>query len=61
MEEDIKRLKKEIKDFIVKYTLKDFKVRAEIEYHSKLNANNPKKWVQEFYSTVTNIDIEIKQ
>lgn len=61
MEEEIKELKKIIKEFIIKHTLKSFKVKADIDYHSKLNANNPQKWVVEYYSTVSNIDVEIKQ
>lgn len=61
MEEEIKDLKKIIKEFIIKHTLKTFKVKADIDYHSKLNTTNPEKWVTEYYSTVSNIDVEIKQ
>lgn len=61
MEEEIKELKKIIKEFIIKHTLKGFKLKADIDYHSKLNASNPKRWVVEYYSTVSNIDVEIKQ
>lgn len=61
MEEEIKELKKTIEEFIIKHTLKNFKVKADIDYHSKLNDSNPKKWVTEYYSTVSNIDVEIKQ
>ena len=61
MEEEIKDLKKIIKEFIIKHTLKNFKVKADIDYHSKLNTTNPEKWVTEYYSTVSNIDVEIKQ
>lgn len=61
MEEEIKELKKIIKEFIIKHTLKSFKVKADIDYHSKLNASNPQKWVVEYYSTVSNVDVEIKQ
>lgn len=61
MEEEIKELKKIIKEFIIKHTLKNFKAKADIDYHSKLNTTNPQKWITEYYSTVSNIDIEIKQ
>lgn len=61
MEEEIKELKKNIENFIIKHTLKNFKAKADIDYHSKLNDSNPKSWVTEYYSTVSNIDIEIKQ
>ena len=61
MEEEIKELKNIIKDFIIKHTLKNFKVKADIDYHSRLNDSNPKKWVTEYYSTVSNIDVEIKK
>ena len=61
MEEEIKELKKIIENFIIKHTLKNFKVKADIDYHSKLNDSNPKKWIIEYYSTVSNIDVEIKQ
>ena len=61
MEEEIKELKKIIKEFIIKHTLKTFKVKADIDYHSKLNTQNKEKWVTEYYSTVSNIDVEIKQ
>lgn len=56
-----KKLKKIIKEFIIKHTLKSFKVKADIDYHSKLNTQNKEKWVTEYYSTVSNIDVEIKQ
>ena len=61
MEEDIKKIKELLKDFITTYTLKSLKIKADIEYHSKLNTRNPKKWTTEYYSTVSNIDIELKQ
>ena len=61
MEEEIKELKKIIKEFIIKHTLKNFKVKADIDYHSKLNTTNPEKWVTEYYSTVSNIYVEITQ
>ena len=61
MEEEIKEIKKIIKEFIIKHTLKSFKVKADIDYHSKLNTQNKEKWITEYYSTVSNIDVEIKQ
>ena len=61
MEEEIKELKNIIKEFIIKHTLKSFKVKADIDYHSKLNASNPQRWVVEYYSIVSNVDVEIKQ
>lgn len=61
MEEEIKELKNIIKEFIIKHTLKSFKVKADIDYHSKLNASNPQRWAVEYYSTVSNVDVEIKQ
>ena len=61
MEDEIKEIKKIIKEFIVNHTLKSFKIKADIDYHSKLNSANPQKWVTEYYSTVSNIDVEIKQ
>lgn len=61
MENEIKEIKKIIEDFIVKHTLKKLIIKADINYRSKINDSNPQKWVVEYYSTVNDIDIEIKQ
>lgn len=61
MEEDIKEIKQMLKDFITTYKLKSLKIKADIEYHSKLNTKNPKQWTTEYYSIVNNIDLELKQ
>lgn len=61
MEEDIKEIKKILKDFITTYTLKSLKIKADIEYHTKLNTEDPRRWKTEYYSTVSNIDLELKQ
>ena len=56
---DIEKIKKLIESFIEKYQIKTLKINTSIEYHSKLNTENPKKWVTEYYSTVNRIDINL--
>lgn len=59
MEKEIDKLKKDIESFIRKYKLKTLKINTKIEYHSKLNTENPEKWITEYYSTVEKIDINL--
>ena len=59
MEKDIENLKIEIKKFIEKYKIKTFKVNTKVGYHSRLNTENPEKWITEYYSKVEKIDINL--
>ena len=68
MEKEIDKIKDILEKFIEKYQIKTLKINTSIEYHSKLNTENPKKWVTEenpkkwvteYYSTVNRIDINL--
>lgn len=59
MEKDLELIKTMITDFIEEYQLKTLKINTKIEYHTRLNTENPKKWTTENYSTVNNIDINL--
>lgn len=59
MEKELENIKNILTEFIEKYQLKTLKINTKIEYHSKLNSENPKKWVTEYYSTVNKIDINL--
>lgn len=59
MEQDIEKLKQDIKEFIEKYKLKTLKINTVIEYHSKFNTDDPKRWIVEYYSKVDKIDVNL--
>jgi len=59
MEKEIEKIKETLKNFIEKYQLKTLKINTKIEYHSRLNTENPQKWKTEYYSTVNKIDINL--
>jgi len=59
MEKDLELIKTMITDFIETYQLKTLKINTNISYHSRLNTENPKKWITENYSTVNKIDINL--
>lgn len=59
MEEDIEKLKQNIEELIKKYKLKTLKINTAIEYHSRFNTDNPKKWITEYYSKVNKIDVNL--
>lgn len=46
-------------EFIEKYQVKTLKINTKIGYHSKLNTDNPEKWITEYYSTVNKIDVNL--
>lgn len=59
MEKEIERIKNILTQFIEEYQLKTLKINTKIEYHTKLNTENPQKWKTENYSTVNKIDINL--
>lgn len=59
MEKELEEIKKQLTQFIEKYQLKTLKINTKIEYHSKLNTQDPQKWKTEYYSTVNKIDINL--
>lgn len=59
MENELENIKEILTDFIEKYKLKSLKINTDISYHSRLNTENPKKWITENYSTVNKIDINL--
>lgn len=59
MERELENIKEILTKFIEKYKLKTLKINTKIEYHTKLNTENPKKWITENYSTVDKIDINL--
>ncbi len=59
MEKELENIKDILTNFIEKYQLKTLKINTKIEYHSKINAENPQKWKVEYYSTVNKIDINL--
>lgn len=59
MEKELEEIKNRLKGFIEKYQLKTLKINTKIEYHSRLNTENPNKWITENYSTVNKIDINL--
>lgn len=59
MEKDIDKLKKAIEQFIEKYTIKTLKINTDINCRSKINDDNPQKWVIEYKSKVEKIDINL--
>lgn len=59
MEKDIEKIKRMLTEFIEKYQLKTLKINTKIKYGSKLNTENPQKWITEYYSTVNKIDINL--
>lgn len=59
MENELENIKKILEHFIEKYQLKTLKINTKIEYHSRLNTENPQKWITENYSTVNKIDINL--
>lgn len=59
MEKEIELIKTMLTEFIEKYQIKTLKINTKISYHSKLNTDNPEKWITEYYSTVNKIDINL--
>lgn len=59
MEKEIELIKTMLTEFIEKYQIKTLKINTKIGYHSKLNTDNPEKWITEYYSTVNKIDINL--
>lgn len=59
MEKEIELIKTMLTEFIEKYQVKTLKINTKIGYHSKLNTDNPEKWITEYYSTVNKIDVNI--
>ena len=59
MEKDIDKIKDMIKRFIEKYQVKTLKIKTDISHSSKINSENPEKWIVEHYSTVNKIDINL--
>lgn len=59
MEREIEKIKETLTNFIEKYQLKTLKINTKIEYHSRLNTENPQKWKTEYYSKVNKIDINL--
>ncbi len=59
MEKEIKLIKTMLTEFIEKYQIKTLKINTKIGYHSKLNTDNPEKWITEYYSTVNKIDVNL--
>lgn len=59
MEKELENIKEILKQFIEKYQLKTLKINTKIEYHSRLNIENPDKWKKEYYSKVNKIDINL--
>lgn len=59
MEKELENIKEILTNFIEKYELKTLKINTKISYHSRLNTENPKKWITENYSTVNKIDINL--
>lgn len=59
MENELEGIKNILKNFVEKYQLKTLKINTKIEYHTRLNTENPKKWITENYSTVNKIDINL--
>lgn len=59
MEKEIEKIKETLTNFIKKYQLKTLKINTKIEYHSKMNNENPDKWKKEYYSKVNKIDINL--
>ncbi len=59
MEKEIELIKTMLTEFIEKYQIKTLKINTKIGYHSKLNTDNPEKWITEYYSTVNKIDVNL--
>lgn len=59
MEKEIELIKTMLTEFIEKYQIKTLKINTKIGYHSRLNTDNPEKWITEYYSTVNKIDINL--
>lgn len=59
MEKELDKIKSMITHLIEKYQLKTLKINTKIGYHSRLNTENPKRWITEYYSTVEKIDINL--
>lgn len=59
MEKEIELIKTMLTEFIEKYQVKTLKINTKIGYHSKLNTDNPEKWITEYYSTVNKIDVNL--
>ena len=59
MENELENIKEMLTKFIEEYQLKTLKINTNISYHSRLNTENPKKWITENYSTVNKIDINL--
>lgn len=59
MEKEIESIKTRLTEFIEKYQIKTLKINTKIGYHSRLNTDNPEKWITEHYSTVNKIDINL--
>lgn len=59
MEKELENIKEILTDFIKKYQLKALKINTDISYHSRLNTENPSRWINENYSTVNKIDINL--
>lgn len=59
MEQDIEKLKQDIKEFIEKYKLKSLKISTSIAHHSRINDSNSKNWVIEYFSKVEKIDVNL--
>lgn len=59
MEKEIESIKTMLTEFIEKYQIKTLKINTKIGYHSKLNTDNPEKWITEYYSAVNKIDINL--
>ncbi len=59
MEKELEKIKETLTKFIEEYQLKTLKINTKIEYHSRLNTENPKKWKAEYYSTVNKVDINL--
>lgn len=59
MEKELEKIKKMLTQFIERYQLKTLKINTKINYHSKLNTEDPEKWITEYYSKVNKIDINL--
>lgn len=59
MEKELEKIKNILIHFITKYQLKTLKINTKIDYHSRLNTENPEKWKTEYYSRVNKIDINL--
>lgn len=59
MEKELENIKEILTEFIERYQLKTLKINTKIEYHSKINNENPNKWIVENYSKVKKIDINL--